>query len=63
MRRFKIDYTCVEPQASENPFFRSNCGTATEPSSVGMWMTFFTLFNNLGGWVRGSLGACWGPIK
>ncbi len=48
VRRFKIDYTCIESGASENAFYVENCGTATEPSSLGMWFTFFCLFNNFG---------------
>lgn len=36
LRRYSIDYICIEPQQSENPFYQANCGTATEPSSVGM---------------------------
>lgn len=36
VRRYKIDYTCVEPAQSENPFYSTNCGTATEPSLLGM---------------------------
>lgn len=48
VRRFKLDYICIEAASSENAFYAENCGTAIEPSNLGMWFTFFTLFNNFG---------------
>ena len=51
VRRSKLDYTCLEAANSENAFYAENCGTAAEPSTLGMWFTFFTLFNNFGAWV------------
>lgn len=43
VRLYKIDYTCIESASSENAFYSQNCGTATEPSSLGMWLTYFCL--------------------
>jgi len=57
VRRSKLDYTCLEAANSENAFYAENCGTAPEPSTLGMWFTFFTLFNNFGAWV-GFGGLC-----
>lgn len=48
VRRSKLDYTCLEAATSENLFYATNCGRAAEPSTLGMWFTFFTLFNNFG---------------
>jgi magnesium-transporting ATPase (P-type) len=43
-----LDYICLDPEAPDTSFYnRKNCGgSEAEASILGMWVTFFTLFNN-----------------